>query len=60
MRICHTKGEYKYHVVFSSRSRKLQAVWQLTSALREVFEKLAAQKERRIKEGAFDARSRLT
>jgi putative transposase len=49
--LSHTKWECKYHVVFIPKCRRKTLYGQLRKHLGEVFRKLAAQKESRIKEG---------
>jgi putative transposase len=47
----HTKWACKYHVVFIPKCRRKSLYGQLRPYLREVFRKLAVQKESRIEEG---------
>ena len=47
----HSKWECKYHVVFIPKCRRKTLYAQLRRYLREVFRKLAEQKECRIEEG---------
>ena len=56
--LCHTKWDCKYHVVFIPKCRRKVLYDSLRRCLGEVFRKLAAQKESRIEEGAFDAGTR--
>jgi putative transposase len=50
-RLCHTRWECKYHVVFIPKYRRKAVFGQLRRELGEVFRKLAEQKESRIEEG---------
>ena len=50
-RLCHTRWECKYHVVFIPKYRRKVVFGQLRRELGEVFRKLAEQKESRIEEG---------
>ena len=47
----HSKWECKYHVVFIPKCRRKTLYAQLRRYLREVFRRLAEQKESRIEEG---------
>ncbi len=49
--LSHTKWECKYHVVFIPKCRRKTLYEELRRHLREVFRKLAEQKECRIEEG---------
>ena len=49
--LSHTKWECKYHVVFIPKYRKKRIFGQIRRQLREVFRRLAEQKESRIEEG---------
>ena len=49
--LSHSKWECKYHVVFIPKCRRRTLYEQLRRYLREVFRKLAEQKESRIEEG---------
>jgi hypothetical protein len=49
--LSHTRWEYKYHVVFIPKMRRKTLYGKLRKHLREVFRRLAAQKESRIEEG---------
>ena len=49
--LSHTRWECKYHVVFIPKCRRKTLYSQLRKHLREVFRKLAEQKESRIEEG---------
>ena len=49
--LCHTKWEWKYHVVFIPKCRRKTLYGQLRKELGEVFRRLAQQKESRIEEG---------
>ena len=50
-KLCHSKWECKYHVVFIPKCRRKALYGQLRNHLGEVFRRLAAQKESRIEEG---------
>ena len=49
--LSHTKWDCKYHVVFIPKYRKRRIFGQIRRKLREVFRRLAEQKESRIEEG---------
>ncbi len=49
--LSHTKWECKYHVIFIPKFRRRALYEQLRKELKEVFHRLAAQKESRIEEG---------
>jgi REP-associated tyrosine transposase len=49
--LSHSKWDCKYHVVFIPKYRKKSLYVELRRHLREVFRKLAQQKESRIEEG---------
>ncbi len=50
-RLCHTRWECKFHVVFIPKCRRKTVFGQLRRELGGVFRKLAEQKESRIEEG---------
>ena len=49
--LSHTKWDCKYHVIFIPKYRRRALYGQLRRHVREVFRKLAEQKESRIEEG---------
>lgn len=50
-RLCHTKWECKYHVIFIPKFRRKALYGELRRYLGEVFKRLAEQKECRVEEG---------